>query len=194
MTNDSWNSAGLTGIIEQLCVSKSKGTVKSPVDGTMNLVIESGIEGDAHAEPGPRQVSLLAAEAVDAFVAAAETRASLIEITAGDAGKLVPHRKPGVQQNRPIRKIVTPGAFAENILTRGLDHSALVPGDRLILGGGGILEVTMIGKHCHNHECAIKKATGECLMPKTGIFCRVVAGGPVSRGVSVEIVKFQKDA
>lgn len=69
------------------------------------------------------------------------------------------------------------GAFAENIITRGFDMASLSVGDSLRIGADIILEVTQIGKKCHNDGCVIKKATGDCIMPKEGIFAKVVQGG-----------------
>ena len=71
------------------------------------------------------------------------------------------------------------GAFAENIITRGIDLNALQIGDRLQVGDQVVLEITQIGKECHNSGCAIKKATGDCIMPREGIFSRVIKGGTV---------------
>jgi len=69
------------------------------------------------------------------------------------------------------------GAFAENIITRGLDLSSISVGDCLQIGIDIILEITQIGKKCHNDGCAIKRATGECIMPKEGLFAKVIQGG-----------------
>lgn len=74
------------------------------------------------------------------------------------------------------------GAFAENLITRGLDLAALKIGDRLRIGQSIILEITQIGKECHNAGCAIKKATGDCIMPREGLFSRVVQGGMAHPG------------
>ena len=71
------------------------------------------------------------------------------------------------------------GAFAENITTRGIDLSALKPGARLHIGGA-VLEVTQIGKECHN-DCAIFRAVGDCVMPRRGVFARVLTGGEIDR-------------
>jgi MOSC domain-containing protein YiiM len=79
------------------------------------------------------------------------------------------------------------GVFAENIVTRGLDLMSLVIGDRLLIDGRVVLEVTQIGKECHNAGCAIKKATGDCIMPKEGIFTRVIRGGVVRPGLGIAI-------
>lgn len=71
------------------------------------------------------------------------------------------------------------GDFAENITTRGIDLAALPVGARLVLGSA-VLEVTQIGKECHQ-GCAIFQAVGDCVMPRRGVFTRVVAGGEISR-------------
>jgi MOSC domain-containing protein YiiM len=70
------------------------------------------------------------------------------------------------------------GDFAENITTRGVDLAALPVGTRLVLGPA-VLEVTQIGKECHQ-GCAIFQAVGDCVMPRRGIFARVVTGGEIS--------------
>lgn len=71
------------------------------------------------------------------------------------------------------------GAFAENIVTRGIDLTAIKIGDRLSIGDHVVLEITQIGKECHNDGCAIKKLTGDCIMPREGIFSKVIQGGTV---------------
>jgi MOSC domain-containing protein YiiM len=71
------------------------------------------------------------------------------------------------------------GAFAENIITRGVDLAALPIGHRLKIGNDVTLEITQIGKECHNSGCAIKKLTGDCIMPREGIFARVLVGGEI---------------
>ena len=80
------------------------------------------------------------------------------------------------------------GAFAENIVTRGIDLNTLRIGDRLLIGESVILEITQIGKECHNSGCAIKKATGDCIMPREGIFARVIHGGEISKNLSISII------
>jgi len=77
------------------------------------------------------------------------------------------------------------GAFAENIITRGIDLITLQIGDRLQVGDLVVLEITQIGKECHNSGCAIKKATGDCIMPREGIFARVIKGGVVAKDDSI---------
>ena len=77
------------------------------------------------------------------------------------------------------------GAFAENIVTRGIDLIRLTIGDRLKVGENVILEITQIGKECHNSGCAIKKLTGDCIMPREGLFSRVVSGGKIQANDSI---------
>ncbi len=78
------------------------------------------------------------------------------------------------------------GAFAENLVTEGIDLKSLVLGD-LIKIGTALLRVTQIGKECHS-RCAIYEAAGDCIMPRLGIFCEVLTEGPVRVGDSVEFL------
>ena len=78
-----------------------------------------------------------------------------------------------------------PGAFAENILTRGLDLKTL-PVGTVLRAGTALLAVTQIGKECHN-DCAIKQAVGRCVMPTDGIFAIVIKDGTVKPGDSIEV-------
>jgi MOSC domain-containing protein YiiM len=71
------------------------------------------------------------------------------------------------------------GDFAENITTRGIDLAGLPIGARLSIGGT-LLEITQIGKECHT-GCAISRATGDCVMPRKGVFARVIRGGEIDR-------------
>lgn len=80
------------------------------------------------------------------------------------------------------------GAFAENIITRGIDLNTLKVGDRLQIGDIVLLEITQIGKECHNSGCAIKKATGDCIMPREGIFAKVIQGGEISKDLAIKVV------
>lgn len=80
------------------------------------------------------------------------------------------------------------GAFAENIVTRGIDLGHILIGTRLQIGAEAIVEVTQIGKECHNKGCAIKKLTGDCIMPREGIFAKVISGGAVEPGDAIEII------
>ena len=79
---------------------------------------------------------------------------------------------------------IGPGAFAENIVTSEVDLRKASIGDRIELGQDIQLEVTQIGKECHN-GCAIKQTTGDCIMPREGIFCRVLSGGLLGTGDAV---------
>ena len=83
-----------------------------------------------------------------------------------------------------------PGVFAENINTVGIDLKHLPVGTRLRIGETEV-EVTQIGKECHN-DCAIKKTVGKCVMPTEGIFAVVVKEGTVHPGDEIEILEAAK--
>jgi len=73
------------------------------------------------------------------------------------------------------------GDFAENITVTGYPLYQMRPFD-LLISGDVILEVTQIGKKCHGEKCAIFRETGDCVMPKEGIFCRVIQEGKLKPG------------
>lgn len=72
------------------------------------------------------------------------------------------------------------GEFAENITTKGLVLYKMLPGDIIKIGENVVMEVTQIGKKCHGDGCAIYSAVGKCVMPKEGIFCKVISNGNIS--------------
>jgi MOSC domain-containing protein YiiM len=78
------------------------------------------------------------------------------------------------------------GDFAENLTTEGIDLVALPVGTLLSTGQGVVLEVTQIGKQCHT-KCAIYRQIGKCVMPKEGVFARVIRGGTVTSGDELKI-------
>ncbi len=81
---------------------------------------------------------------------------------------------------------LTPGAFAENINTRGIDLKSLPVGTKLSIGDA-LVEVTQIGKQCHDDGCPIQKATGQCVMPTEGIFVIVLKDGVIKKDDSIMI-------
>ena len=83
---------------------------------------------------------------------------------------------------------ITPGDFAENITTIGLDLSRLKVGARLMLGETALVEVIQIGKECHD-ECEIRRMAGDCIMPHEGVFVRVLGGGEVRPGDPIKVIK-----
>jgi MOSC domain-containing protein YiiM len=91
-----------------------------------------------------------------------------------------------IDKMRAVGLDVGPGDFAENITTQGLDLVSLPIGTKMRLGQA-LAEVTQIGKICHN-RCAIYYQAGDCVMPREGIFVRVLEGGAISVGDTVEIV------
>ena len=79
-----------------------------------------------------------------------------------------------------------PGDFAENITTRGIDLASLPIGTKLIVGDETVLEITQIGKECHA-ACAIRRQVGDCIMPREGVFAKVIHGGRVKAGDTISI-------
>jgi len=102
------------------------------------------------------------------------------------------HRQVSLLGTESIQKIkdaglpVGPGDFAENLTTEGLTLYKLPLGTRLRLGPEALAEVTQIGKECHHH-CAIFRQVGDCVMPREGIFVRILKGGLVRPGDEIRI-------
>ena len=111
----------------------------------------------------------------------------------GDAHAGEWHRQVSLLADESVDKLrekmpeLDAGVFAENILTRGLCLYELPIGTRLRVGAA-LLEVTQIGKECHNSGCAIKKQTGDCVMPREGIFAAVLEEGAIKPGDSIEVI------
>lgn len=111
----------------------------------------------------------------------------------GDAHAGEWHRQVSLLAEESIEKMkekgleVGPGDFAENITTRGIKLTELPIGTKLKLGGA-LVEVTQIGKECHD-RCAIYHQVGDCVMPREGIFVRVLKRGRVSVGDKIEVVE-----
>ena len=136
--------------VHTVCVADRKGVKKHAVT-SIELVVDYGVAGDAHAGSG-RQVSLLALEDMEIM------RAKLATLQPGD--------------------------FAENILVDGLSALDLPVGGQVRIGQDVLLEITQIGKECHK-GCAIREAVGECIMPKRGLFAKVLEPGTIRSGDAV---------
>lgn len=80
---------------------------------------------------------------------------------------------------------VNPGDFAENITTQGIDLLDLGIGDKLKMGNDVVLKISQIGKVCHA-KCAIFQELGDCIMPREGIFAKVLNGGIVTKEDMIE--------
>ena len=141
------------GRILAVSLSDQKGVSKHNIPAG-RLVVEHGLEGDAHAGSG-RQVSLLAQESIDKMIARGAA------VSAGD--------------------------FAETLTVTGLEVMRLPIGARLKVGPEAVLEITQIGKACHK-GCAIREQVGDCVMPREGVFARVLKGGEVKPGDLIEVL------
>jgi MOSC domain-containing protein YiiM len=87
---------------------------------------------------------------------------------------------------------VGPGDFAENITTQDLNLIELPVGTRFTIGQSALLEVTQIGKVCHT-RCAIYYQAGDCVMPKEGIFAKVITGGEIKVGDEIHVLGGNSD-
>lgn len=148
------------GEVFSVNVSSGKGTCKHPVE-KVHMIKGQGIARDAHFGFHHRQVSLLSWEEI-------EKQNSLLK-----------------QNGHDLR--LNPGDFAENITTRKFNLSSVKVGDKIKVGDEVLLQVSQIGKGCHQ-ECEISKKIGKCIMPKQGIFARVLRGGQVRRGNAISPV------
>lgn len=96
-----------------------------------------------------------------------------------------------IQEFREKGAEISYGAFGENLIVEGYDLRALPVGTRFRVGEA-LLELTQIGKECHSH-CEIYKKMGDCIMPREGVFTRVIEGGKIKRGDSVEAIPPKAD-
>ncbi|MDR2615585.1 MAG: MOSC domain-containing protein [Oscillospiraceae bacterium] len=144
--------------VKAVCVSEKKGTVKIPAL-SVTLRANFGVVGDAHA---------------------------------GVLNDGAPHRQVSLLGQESVDKMaakfpgLSAGVFAENILTEGITLFELPVGTRLRVGET-LLRVSQIGKECHA-GCAIREKTGDCVMPREGIFAVVVEGGDVRPGDIIAVV------
>ncbi len=92
-----------------------------------------------------------------------------------------------IEKMRKAGLDVGPGDFAENITTEGIDLVALPIGTRLKVGLEAVGEVSQIGKRCHS-RCAIYEQAGDCVMPREGIFIKVIKGGWIRPGDEVAVM------
>ncbi|MBN1969453.1 MAG: MOSC domain-containing protein [Candidatus Delongbacteria bacterium] len=148
------------GKIFSINISPEKGTLKGKVEA-VKIIENFGIEGDAHSGPGIRQISLLAIESI------------LKQHECND------HFKSG--------DTLKPGDFAENITTEGVDLTKVKLGDKIIINDSVEMVITKIGKECH-HGCEVFKKTGDCIMPREGIFTSVIKGGNIRIGDPLKVI------
>ena len=152
------------GKVIAVCTSERKGIQKTSVP-EIKVIEDWGIEGDAHAGKWHRQVSLLSFDKIEDF------------------------RARGAE--------VEDGAFGENLVVQGIDFATLPIGTKFQcndvvleltqIGDTVRLKVTQIGKECHS-GCAIFKKMGECIMPKQGVFTKVLHGGVIHPGDELVIL------
>jgi MOSC domain-containing protein YiiM len=103
------------------------------------------------------------------------------------------HRQLSFLSAESIEKVSTEefklnfGDFAENLATTGIDWKSQQVGQRVTLGENALVEITQIGKECHK-KCAIYYRTGDCIMPREGVFIKVLTGGMIKVGDEIVLV------
>lgn len=154
------------GKIFSINYSKTKGVSKEAMKRAF-LIEDFGLEQDAHAGQGLRQVSLLAIESIK--------------------------KQAGCPMAKKKNIALGPGDFAENITTQGLNLAQLNIGAKVRVGKVAMLEISKIGKECHRY-CAVYQKIGDCIMPKEGIFAKVLKGGEIVVGDEMEVINNEKQA
>jgi molybdenum cofactor synthesis domain-containing protein len=151
------------GKVLAVCTSPEKGTPKTNV-GKAELIANYGLAGDAHAGVSAnqaRQVSLISFQKIEGFRAAA------------------------VSADKKVK--IEHGAFGENLVVDGIDFKSL-PVKTFLECADVVLQITQIGKECHS-RCSIFNVMGDCIMPREGVFARVIRGGFISVGDEMKIRK-----
>ncbi|MFH1504179.1 MAG: MOSC domain-containing protein [Candidatus Omnitrophota bacterium] len=164
------------GKVFSINISKAKGVPKTPIK-SVRLIENLGLEADAHAQEGIKQVSLLAVESIT-------KQNSCPKVT------LLRNKQTGSSSRKrgSIKSVLKPGDFAENITTEGIELVSLKVGSKITIGSEVVMQVSKIGKDCHKY-CAIYYKTGDCIMPREGIFAQVLKGGIINAGDSIEVVE-----
>jgi len=93
-----------------------------------------------------------------------------------------------INKMRTLGFDVGPGDFAENLTIEGLELVSLPAGTRISIGKNVLLEITQIGKECHS-GCAIYQQIGKCIMPKEGVFGKVISGGLIRTGDRISVCR-----
>lgn len=144
----------MVGEVVSINISKNKGERKKPVTQNWELIAECGLKDDGHANLN-----------CDNQGENSHRQVSLLAIES-------------IEKMQKMGLKVGPGDFAENITTAGINLQSLKVGTQIKIGQQALLEISQIGKVCHD-RCAIYYQAGDCVMPKEGIFARVINGGMI---------------
>ncbi len=169
--------ATISGRIKAISVSAQKGVAKSNVPAA-ELKADYGVVGDAHAG-GPRQVSLLAFEAIDQF------RKKGLEVAPGDFAENLTVEGMDLSRLTVGSRLRVARASCPCVAPascRREESKGGTPSPRQ-----AELEVTQLGKKCHG-RCRIYEKVGDCIMPVQGVFARVVVGGTIRVGDIIEVL------
>lgn len=145
------------------------------MENIMRIVAVSTSARKGEKKVNQPQVTLVANHGVEGDVHADGTHRQLSLLAMED-----------IEYMRSMGADVHPGDFAENITTEGVELYTCPIGTRFVIGDDIELVLTQIGKECHM-GCAIRQQVGDCIMPRRGVFCRVLKGGVVKPGDSFRI-------
>lgn len=168
---------GECGEVMSINISKEKGVKKIPVKEAFIGIY--GIEGDGHSGQWHRQVSFLAFESMEEI-----NKKGVIKVLSGDFAENITTKNINLKDLKIGDDIVI-----ESIKGRdNLKHTSEQPGiEELKVNKKVILEVTQIGKECHN-PCRIFYEMGSCIMPQEGIFCKVINTGKIKTGDRIYVL------
>jgi MOSC domain-containing protein YiiM len=141
------------------------------MSGQIIAVCTSEHKGEAKADVGEAEAVLDSGLRGDAHAGPGHRQISLLA-------------QENIDEMRAKGLELLPGAFGENLVTSGFDLDSLSIGDHIRIGEAALFEVTQRGKECHT-PCAIYHQVGDCIMPRVGLFVRVLQGGPVRNGDAV---------
>lgn len=153
----------IEGQVISVNISRNKGERKMPVNQSWEVIEGCGLKDDAHAN-------------INADVQGENSHRQVSLLSQESIEKM---RQKGLE--------VVPGDFAENITTAGIDLTSLEVGTQVRIGPEALFKISQLGKVCHD-RCAIYYQAGDCVMPREGIFARVIKGGKIKAGD--EIVHF----
>lgn len=195
-------SRGVSGIRKRSLIVNLPGSKKASTENLLSVIspIKHGIDmllGEGSADCGVDPACVVAVCISEKKgVMKHETEEISLKIDhgiVGDAHAGNWHRQVSLLGIESVDKLrdnldrdLPPGAFAENILTKGIELFTIPVGTKLRIGES-VCEITQIGKECHHH-CEIRKLAGDCVMPREGIFVKVLEEGKVKKGDAITVI------
>lgn len=194
-------SRGISGIRKSSLIINLPGSRKASTENMSAVInpVKHGIEmmvgsGSANCAPGRGEVVAVCISERKGTVKHEVDEITLIDDygVENDAHAKTPNRQVSLLGVESVEKLeqkvnykFAHGAFAENILTKGIELFTIPVGTKFVIGNTKC-ELTQIGKKCHN-DCEIKRQTGDCVMPREGVFVKVLEGGTIKKGDIIEV-------